>query len=433
MNKKKIFRIVGSVLLFGLLLFLAFNKHSKSKTYSYQSVIWADRAGYNVYLPAAFNYGFDARLFPDSIDVKTGSGFSLNRTTGQVRTKYSYGVALLQTPFYLGAQLLAPIFNMDQSGYSPIYFAALYVAAVSYLFFGMLFLYRFLRFDYGINVSRVAITILFLGTNLYQYSIEESGMSHVYSFFLFSVFLYLLRRTSYLRNFGYGKVILFGLVSSLIVLVRPTNVIFLSAFFFLDATSIKELSIRLKSIFHFRTLIILLITALIIWLPQFIYWNYLSGQYIIYPYDEEGFNWMTPKFLYTWFAPLNGLFLYTPLYVLLIIGMVKMWLNRVGNGMFLTCLFVVISYVFASWWDWSFGCSLGARSFVEYLAVFSLSLCYLIDISMSKKQSRIFLFAVLFLLIGFNLKLIYSYDMCFFGDGIWDWNHYLSLIVGPTK
>jgi hypothetical protein len=36
-------------------------------------------------------------------------------------------------------------------------------------------------------------------------------------------------------------------------------------------------------------------------------------------------------------------------------------------------------------------------------------------------------------LILFNLKIIYTYDICYYGNGAWDWAEYFRLITGPTK
>jgi hypothetical protein len=45
--------------------------------------------------------------FLDSIDILTGDGFSLRN--GKVITKYTYGVSLLQFPFYLTADILTAL------------------------------------------------------------------------------------------------------------------------------------------------------------------------------------------------------------------------------------------------------------------------------------------------------------------------------------
>src|SRR5680860_135802 len=98
--KNRYLQIIGIILFSGILLFLTFNRHSKSKDLDYHSEIWADKAGYYVYLPAAIKYKFNPVNFPDSIDVKTGNGFMLDYEHKKIRTKYTCGVALMQLPFF---------------------------------------------------------------------------------------------------------------------------------------------------------------------------------------------------------------------------------------------------------------------------------------------------------------------------------------------
>lgn len=98
---KKFVHILLWTLFAGAMLFLAMNRHSRSGLFNYHSEIWGDKAGYYVYLPAALKYGFDPAAFPDSMDVKTGYGFRLDSAQGTVVTKYFYGTALMQLPFYL--------------------------------------------------------------------------------------------------------------------------------------------------------------------------------------------------------------------------------------------------------------------------------------------------------------------------------------------
>ncbi len=433
MIKKSYFSLIGSIIILMMMAALSIKKHYLAEIYSQQSVIWADRAGYNVYLPATFIYNFDATHFPDSIEKKTGDGFILNRESGKVITKYTYGVALCELPFFLVAHTLAPLFGMERSGYSPIYYYILYFSAVCYGFFGMLLLFMFLRFSFRKTTALITVASLFLGTNLFYYTIEESGMSHVYSFFLFSVFLFLIKKTAFLQKADAKRIFLFGCVASLIVLIRPVNILFLLIYFVLDIGSVKQIGERFMTLVKPRTIIILFAAAVLIWLPQLVYWNYTTGDYLQYSYGKETFDWLNPKVLHTWFSPKNGLFLYTPFYIAMIFGSVLMASKKNATGIYLVLLFGLLSYIFSCWWDWAFGCSYGARNFVEFLAVFSIPLCYLIESTDRKIWARLGLFALIIFLIVLNLKMTYRFYLCYFGDGDWDWAWYSHLIFAPAK
>ena len=432
--KKSYLNIIGIVFFLGIALFLTFNKHSKSGYFNYHSEIWADKAGYYVYLPAAVKFNFNSDNFPDSIDTKTGDGFTLDERNGRVLTKYTYGVALMQLPFFCLADLFAKPLNFENNGFSPIYHWSVNIASVFYLLLGLIFLFKFLNYQFDKQSSLLTIITIFLATNLYYYSIDETGMSHVYSFSLFSIFLYFLRITNYINKYGIWQNLTFGLLIGLIILIRPTNVLFVSTFLFLDINSQSEIFLRIKRLFHFKTLITITIGVLLIALPQILYWNYASGSFLDYSYGDEGFNWMNFKLLNTWFSPNNGLFIYTPFYLLVIVLLLLMIKNKKENGIYLLVLFLTISYTFSSWWAWSFGCSFGARSYVEYLSVFSIPIAYLFFKTKKLNAIKIAsLVTLVIVLILFNLKMIYSYDDCFYGKNAWDWSWYIELVTSPTK
>ena len=432
--RKSYLNIIGIVFFLGIALFLTFNKHSKSGYFNYHSEIWADKAGYYVYLPAAVKFNFNSDNFPDSIDTKTGDGFTLDERNGRVLTKYTYGVALMQLPFFCLADLFAKPLNFENNGFSPIYHWSVNIASVFYLLLGLIFLFKFLNYQFDKQSSLLTIITIFLATNLYYYSIDETGMSHVYSFSLFSIFLYFLRITNYINKYGIWQNLTFGLLIGLIILIRPTNVLFVSTFLFLDINSQSEIFLRIKRLFHFKTLITITIGVLLIALPQILYWNYASGSFLDYSYGNEDFNWMNFKLLNTWFSPNNGLFIYTPFYLLVIVLLFLMIKNKKENGIYLLVLFLTISYTFSSWWAWSFGCSFGARSYVEYLSVFSIPIAYLFFKTKKLNAIKIAsLVTLVIVLILFNLKMIYSYDDCFYGKNAWDWSWYIELVTSPTK
>lgn len=432
MKSKKIIPFAIFIGFAGLVLFLTFNKHSKSGYFNYHSEIWSDKTGYYVYLPSAFIFSFDPKKFPECIDKKTGDGFRLDYQQNKIRTKYTYGVAFLQMPFFLIAHVLSKPLNYERSGFSPIYHWAINVAAVFYLILGIFFLFKFLSNYFNNRIVYYLIASIFLGTNLYYYAIDETGMSHIYSFFLFSVFLYLTKEIIQTKESKVLLIVLLSFVASLICVVRPIDILFLFSFFFIDLKSLNELSKRYKILFNKKTFPFVVLTACIVFFPQLLYWKYLSGNWIFYSYVNESFvNWLNPKFLEVWFAPqLNGLFLYNPLYLIVVFGILLMVRSRTLNGIFIFFLFFILSYVIASWWDPGFGCSYGNRNFVEYSAIFTLPLGYFYQrIDKLQKFKKVLILLFIVGLVWYNLKIIYSYDGCFFGNYKWDWHSFFNLVT----
>lgn len=411
------------VFLLPICIFLTFNKHSKYNDYSYHGVIWADAAGYYVHLPIWFLYGNNAAAFPENSEAKTGSGFHADRLHNTIVTKYYCGSAILMSPFFLASHLLAKPLGYEADGFSKIYSYGIYFSGIIYCCLGLFFLSLFLKRHFSLFISVLTPLLLFTCTNLYYYSIDMPAMSHVYSFFLFSLFLYSTQQLliSGKRIFY----ITFALSFALAIITRPTNgLIILFPLFYENGMFLS----RVKILIHEKASIaIAVFLALICLLPQLLYLNKTFGSPFSYSYSGESFsNWKNPYLLETWFSTNNGLFLYAPLLLLAVAGMILMIRAKERSGYYFLFTFLLISYLFASWWNWWFGCSLGARSFVEYYALLSFPLAYCIRTLMRNKLSGVFLFIFIGICCVAYFQIEYYYDSCFYG-GTWDFPAYFKL------
>jgi len=183
-------------LIFGFMLWMAFNRNWRFGFYNYHDELWADKAGYHVFLPATFIYHWDARLFPVDIEARTGGGFELDEWRNGINTKYPPGVALMRLPFFLAAHAWAKISGVRADGFSAPYHAASIFAGVFYAVTGLWIFWRFLLYYFRKDVAWIGISGLLTGTNLWYYVVEEPGLSHVYSFFLVALLLWELKRFS---------------------------------------------------------------------------------------------------------------------------------------------------------------------------------------------------------------------------------------------
>lgn len=407
-----------------LMLFLTFNRHSRTGYFNYHSELWSDKAGYYVYLPMIFNYSFDARNCPDSIVQKTGRGFKITEDY-KIVTKYTYGVALMQLPVYLTGELIMKIQGVESTGFNPISHSMINIAAVIYLLIGIYFLFGSLIL-LSINrfISIFTVFVILFGTNLFYYSIDETGMSHVYSFALFSVLLNKFV-VPLISGKPKGSFILISIISAIVILIRPTNAIFIAG---------ALLLLPKKEFFKYSFSVGIMFFLLVI--PQLIYWQYAFDGFTMFSYKGEGFNFLNPQILTSLLAPNNGLFLYTPLFVLILISILysikQQSLKKYGR--FSVIILLIITYVFSSWWLPGFGCSFGGRNYVEYLSLFSIPLAFYSQNMLSKNTSiKMAYFSVLVLLVLFNLKLTYTFDECFMGVSEWDWNEYIRLVTASPK
>ena len=329
------------------------------------------------------------------------------------------------SPFFLLAHGISLVFSLpEQGGFSPLYHAMVNIAAVCYLILGLMLLKMVLAKYFSQLTQYLSILFIFIGTNLLYYTVEDTLMSHVYSFFLFSLFLFSAQK--FWKKNRYSYFFLVALSGSMAILVRPTNFLLFTVFFFLDLTGWRDLLRRINLFVTPKYLITFILVLFLVLLPQFIYWKYVHDSYLFYSYGDEGFTNLTnPKLFEVWFAPLNGLILYSPSVLIILAGIVFMIWRRNLNGWFFLILFLLLSFECASWQTWYFGCSFGQRSFVEYYAIFIIPFAFLLE-SAINQRSRILKTVVLLFLVAFscyNIQMTSIDNKCFFGS-TWDWNNY---------
>ena len=385
---------------------------------------FADKAAYYVYLPATFIYSWDVKKFPEKIDEQT-RGFTLHYKNDRLIIKTTYGVALMLAPVFIPVHLIARTFDLHPDGFSVFYQQMMTIPGMVYLVLGLFFLRRFLSNYLPRNITYFVVLFIFFGTNLFFYSVDEGLMSHVYSFFLLAAALFLVKRFLDTGKRSFSLYIWLSVVLSVSILIRPTNLVFLSIFIFLDVSSFREAFRRVLFFLKPKYSLTFLLILIIVFIPQMVYWHYLSGSLLYNSYPGEGFsNLKHPMILPLWFAPLNGFFLYTPMAIFFIAGIILMILKKVPNGIYIGAIFLFISLVFASWHTWFFGGSFGSRPFIDFYAILSLPFGYFIRWFLDQKnlftQSVFFLLMIVF--TYYNLMLTWHYT--FFPGSVWSWDDY---------
>ena len=412
-------------------LFLLVNyRHQYNPEFTWRSDLWADPAGYYVYLPALFIYDFDAEKFPEKIDSLCGDGFKINTVKNKLFTKYTCGVAILQAPVFLIVHALSNSSGSQYEGFAGLYQKVPAFAAAFYCFLGLLFLFKFLRFYFTTRISALTTLCIFFGTNLYFYSVYGNGHSHVYSFALFSAFLYLTKViTNETKEHKIIQIISWSFVAALVILIRPLNVIFLIAAAFIDCNSLNSFWLRLQLFLKPKYIIILLAATAITFIPQFLYWKYVSGNWIYYSYGNESFlYWKSPQLMKLLFSPNNGLLPYNPIYLIIVFTLLIMIFKKVKNGLSILVAFCLVVYFSASWHAVTFGCGYGCRNFAEYTALFTLPMGWVFEKIKTYRFTKFLLSFLIAVCILINQKAIFSYDRCFFGED-WEYKEFFQELI----
>jgi hypothetical protein len=381
-----------------------------------------------MYLPAMFQMGFKTTNYPDGFDKKHGWGFIIDRTNDRIVTKFTCGLAMLLAPFYGLGVLIAKFFSINVNPYSSYFLFFVNIGAAFYAIIGLFYLRRWLDFYVHTTNSILTVLVIFFGTNLYYYTLDESLMTHMYSFSLFSLGLYGFK--SYCSEHKFKYYLMFTISLSLAIVVRPTNILFGLIILLFDVQSFKDLRQKLGLVFNPKNLLFGILVFTIIILPQALYWKFAFGKYIFWSYQDEGFSyWKNPQFLTVWFSPQSGLFIYTPIILLAIIFSLVMVIKRIPNGALIFGTFVTVSYMCAAWANPFFGeCNFGKRPMVEYLPVIMMPIAYMFENYKGYPKSiKKIIGTSIILLLYYNLALFAVFNTCFHGQ-LWEWDKFKELL-----
>ena len=382
------------------------------------SVIQWDVIDYYGYLPAAFIYHDITLQFKDHYQGDKKFVFWAKKTaTGKYVFKMTMGVSVMVSPFFFAANALAGPLGYNTGGYSLPYRFAFVAAALFYLALGLIFVARILRFYFSGTITGLVVLSLGLGTNLFWYSTFEPGMSHVYTFFLAAVFIY-MTLLWHKRPTLWGAIIT-GVVTGLLTLVRPVNILFILFFILYDIKSIpdirRKIGVYRKYILH---LFIMVLFGFLVLLPQLIYWKTVSGHWIYYSYGKEGFFFLHPRILQVLFSFRKGWFVYTPVMVFAVGGIFFLFRRLKSYAFAILILLAVYLYVVSSWWCWWYGGSLGQRELIDIYPFMSIPLAAMMEQAGKLKRPKA---AFAGLLIAFSVLLGAFYNVQYhYGAIHWD-------------
>jgi hypothetical protein len=375
----------------------------------------ADARGYYAWLPALCIYHDLHFGFMDSIEGKKYFDPNLYYEyrvgyEDKVINKYFAGTAFAQLPFFLMAHAWAGMSGEDQDGYSKPYMMMIGIAALFWLMTGLYWADKWMQVYRLSEFSRaLALGGFLFGTNLFYYAVVEPGMSHVYSFAMFSGVLYLFKSYQIQNKFPY---LLCGcFLWSLALAVRPVNIIFIFAlpFVFGGLKPLKE--VIPKGIQKPGRMALILMAWGFFPFIQMALHAWQTGIWGIWSYPGEAFDFFNPQWINILFSYKKGLFLYTPLYfiaiVLALLSAFKKEPVR-ASGWYLVFWGIQV-WVFSSWWSWWYGGSFSGRPFLDFGAPILLFLAVGLEWMHQRISTRILASMILIALVAFCQFQIYQY------------------------
>ena len=337
---------------------------------------------YYSYLPAAFIHHDLSFKYSDKLPMET-------LENGNKNPKYTCGMAIMYAPFFFIGHKIAINQKNTLDGLSEPYAKAIHFGSVFYVMLGLFFLRKIALQFYSENITALLLFIAFFGTNLFNYTLRDGEYSHGYLFCLVSIYTYLI--IAWHKQPKYSTSIFIGLLIGLITLIRPTDLLFFIVFVFYGVRNTSDVKEKWKLfISHKWKIILMLIFGFMMLVPQIIFWKIYMDHYIFFSYNHERFFFADPKIWEVLFSYRKGLFVYTPIMVLSILGFFFMK-KRIQEFQFGIILFFIINlYVISSWWCWWYGGSYGMRALIETYPLMLLAMgAFFVKVFSTNSKNRI--------------------------------------------
>lgn len=400
-----------------------------------------DVFGYYLYLPFTFIYkdlGLQHKEVLDHLisQYHLTSGFYQAPVSpiGHRVMKYSMGMAVLYSPGFFVAHIIALLTSYPADGFSEPYQWALLVNSTLFAYLGLFMLRKVLFQFFTDRITTIVLVLIFFGTNYYVWSTTSAEMPHNYLFTLYAFVLWFTIRWH--NTYKTKYIIYLSLVISLMALARPTEIIAIIIPLLWNVYN-KETFAKKIALFkaNRRQLLWFVLIMLFIGFIQMLYWKIHSGRFVYYSYINpgEGFEFLDPYTFKVLFSFRNGWLIYTPMMIFAILGFYFLYKANIKIFAALFLFFIINLYIISSWSCWWYAGGFGHRAFVQSYALMSLPLGYFIQYVFRKSIiTKVIISTIFILLIVLNLFQAWQLRNSILSSNRMTYDYYVSSF-GKTK
>lgn len=370
-----------------------------------------DVFGYYLYLPALVIHGDpglqDHAWLEEVMETYAPSATLyqlVDGADGARVIKYSSGMAVAYAPFFLVAHALAGPMGYRADGFTKPYREAVMYGTLLHVLIGLFLFRAVLLHFFSEAMSALLIVLMVLGTNHLQLAaLDGTLLTHPLLFTLYAG-LVLATIRWHLRP-TWGMAVVLGALAGWITLIRPSEGVCLLITLLWctnEGWRGKWAMLRARPL-HVLWAALAFAVAL---LPQLLYWQAVTGHWLFYSYVNagEGLDLTAPHTFNYLFSFRKGWFIYTPLMVICLLGLVLLW-RKARHVFWPVAVFLVVDlYVVSSWTNWWYaGGSYSARSMLPAHVVLAIPLGYLLLAAARSRWMRPALGALLVALVVLNL------------------------------
>jgi hypothetical protein len=296
------------------------------------------------------------------LDLETATGLKIN--FGPI------GTAVLWAPFYVAAHAGALIgqalgFDVVADGLSIPYRWAVAIGSMLYGAVGLLLSYRLAR-RYGSEwACFIAVLALWWATPVAYYMYVAPGMNHAVSLFAVALFFTLWRWAATGSPLRWA---VWGASAGLMALVREQDGLFALV------ALIAALSPRLETdwVGRIKRLVAFGLASAVVFSPQLMVYFILYGRPAPAPQIQNKMYWTSPHFFEVLFSPQHGLFFWSPILLLFLIGGLLLFRRDLEAALVLAVGFVSQVYISGAVDSWTQAGAFGSRRFLGATVIFAV-------------------------------------------------------------
>jgi hypothetical protein len=333
--------------------------------------------------------------------------------SGRYPMKQPIGTIISWIPFFILGHLIAFatfLFTNDHSllnGFTQIEYYLTSVSSIFYSFAAFYLIYKFiLRFiSTKETTALIASFLAAMATPITYYILFLPTYSHAVSLFWCSAFT--VHFITGWEDAKLGKMffVISGFLYGMAVSTRFQDI----ALVVIPAVFILADLFRGKVRFTGKVpkMILFLLVFLIALSPQLYVNYYLHGSLLKLGYEEISFPFLlNPKILYTLFSVEKGLFVWTPVTALALIGIFLIKDQRTVIAMI--SFFMIELYAISAYYYFNQGDSFSIRMLGNYAFIFAFGLSAIIDRYWERK-SMIFATSIFFVILNFTLMILFAF------------------------
>jgi hypothetical protein len=371
------------------------------------NVLTWDNYGYYLYLPAVLKYqdikeyAF-TQIHHENYQI-SGSIYQIQATETEKKVPtYLYGMALLYLPFYLLAELIAYMGGFARDGLSAPYQWSIIFGAWVLGLVSMALNFRLLATLFTPKIAFIAIAILLFATNYSYYLISNPASPHIYLFFLYSLLLYLTHK--YYTHPTIFMACGIALSVGVLCLSRPSEWVSV----FIPVLWGGSLLSNFKK--HWQHWFLAVLIIFLVAIPQLLLWKYATGKWLFNPYPFSP-DWLNPHVLDGLFSYRKGWFVYTPVMLIALSGLLFRRSRNAVWHMAVLFFFIFNLYMVFTWPMWWYTSSFGMRALVQSYPVMLLPLsAFLWHVLEMKRSYKLAWGLLIGLLAALNIFQAWQYE-----------------------